>query len=151
MQTKCPECGRYKPVDGNLCTCGHYFTDDKESKKQLYSRLHIKLLGSRRRRKRTIAITFVLIGIILIMFGFYFENLAKSESGGNPQYYKIREEYQGTDKYYLSSVDEHRTEATVFKISGIVALAFGVILLFSRLFVDVHQESDWVKHNKYYW
>ncbi|MBC8205387.1 hypothetical protein ISS30_05610 [bacterium] len=147
---RCPECGRLKPLENGSCVCGFSFKDQiviKEDKEPLF----VKLFGTPKKRRRIISAALIAAGIILIFKGVLIEFALNSESKSIPEYFKIREHYIETDKYYLSSFDEKRSEAMKFKIIGISTFTFGMTLLLWRFLFRLYPKNGPVGHNKYYW
>ncbi len=147
---RCPDCGRTKSITKEYCQCGYKFPQQNEPKKiKFLKRIYQFIWGNNSRRKNTISVFIIVIGIVLILQGFNIEHKAYNHIGV-PEYIKIRERYWGSSRYFLSSQDEMLTRANAFKMVGIIFFSLGIISVFSKWLIRPLTANS-AKHDKYQW
>jgi len=148
--SRCPDCGRMRPKTKDLCPCGFLFPPHPDYSKRTFKKWCYSFFWRNKfRRKNTISFLIVLLGALIIGFGYYTENLPTHKMGV-PDYFKVRDEYTGTDKYYLSSDDEKSEAADIYKMVGAAVLGLGVISILSKWLIRPMNANS-AKHDKYQW
>ena len=147
---RCPDCGRSRPAHRDLCLCGFMFPPSKNSADySLRKKLYRNFWRTNYRRKNTISFIIILLGILVILYGFHLEHHALQHKG-NPEYFKVREQYLGSDRYFLSSEDETLKTASVFKMVGVIIVCVGLIAILSQWLIRPMNANS-AKHDKYQW
>ena len=147
---RCPDCGRPRPAHRDLCLCGYMFPYQENGKKGSFRKKFYRTFwSSKYRRKNTIALLAIILGALVMLYGYHFEYRATHHQG-NPDYYKVREEYLGTDRYFLSSQDEMLNTAANIKMVGIIVVSVGGIAIFSQWLIRPMNANS-AKHDKYQW
>gem|GEM_PF-2584980 len=149
-QQRCPDCGRPRPAHRDLCLCGYMFPHQGNVKKGSFrKKLYRTCWSNKYKRKNTIALIAIFLGALVIAYGYHFEYRAEHHQG-SPEYFKVREEYLGTDKYFLSSQDEMMKTAANIKMIGIIIVSVGVIAFLSQWLIRPMNANS-AKHDKYQW
>ena len=147
---KCPDCGRPRPIAREICLCGFNFPHDEVyEKERRIKMLYHKLWSNKFRRKNSISLVVIFIGLILIGNGYKLEYFADHQIGIQ-DYYKVRQQYLGSNRYYQSAQDDLYSKATVYRMVGIIIFSTGVIMFLSKWLIQPMSHNS-AKHHKYHW
>ena len=147
---RCPDCGRPRPVAREICLCGFNFPHDEVyEKERRIKTIYRNLWGNRFKRKNTISFVIIFVGLLLIGNGYRLDYYADHQIGIQ-DYYKVRQQYLGSSKYYQSARDDLYSEATVYRMVGILIFSMGVIMILSKWLIRPMNPNS-AKHQKYDW